>query len=308
MDERLGKNMMAKVLSLILAVVLWVYVMNEQNPPVDVAYTVQPEIRSLAAGLVLADGVDSVRIRVRGPRRVLAGLQGGDIRAYIDLTGVGEGRHTVPVRGVVPAGLEMLEIVPDRLTVTIEAVITKNVPVRVRTTGTLPPGTALGDITVSPPQVTVEGPRSKLDAVDQVIAVVDVSGQKADFTAVAPVKAVTRDGQTPANVTVKPDQVQVTVPVRSQVVKTLDVKPVVVGEPAPGFSVQSITTEPSRIDVQGPPDALAKVDTVYTAPVSIDGLNKDGVFTAKLQAPPGLTPVLDAVQVRVKVNAARAKQ
>lgn len=308
MNERFGKNTMAKILSLILATVLWVYVMNEQNPPVDMSFTVQPEVRNVAAGLVLTDGPGSVRIRVRGPRRVLAGLQGGDIRAYIDLSNVGEGTQTLPVRGVVPAGLELLEISPDKVTVTLDAVVSKTVPVRVRTTGNLPPGSVLGNIAVSPSQVLLQGPRRKLDAVDQVTAVVDVSDQKGDFTVPVSVKVVARDGQELSGVTAKPDTVQVTVPIRSQAVKAVDVKPLVTGQPAAGYSVTSITTEPSRVDLQGLPESLAKVDALYTTVVNIDGLNKDGVFDAKLQVPAGLTPAVETVKVRVTVGPATVKQ
>lgn len=308
MSELFGKNTTAKILSVILATVLWVYVMNEQNPPVDMSYNVQPEVRGLVAGLVLAEGPGSVRIRVRGPRRVLAWLQSGDIRAYIDLSNVGEGTHAVPVRGVVPAGLELLEISPDRVTVTLDAVVSRTVPVKVRTTGNLPPGSVLGNITVAPSQVLLQGPRRKLDAVNQVTAVVDVSGQKGDFTAPVALKIVTAEGQELSGVTVKPDTVQVTVPIRSQAVKTVDVKPVVTGQPAAGYIVSSLTTDPSRVDVQGPPDVLARVDTLYTVVMNIDGINKDSMFDAKLQVPAGLTPSVDAVKVRVAVGPAAMKR
>lgn len=308
MSELFGRNSTAKILSVILAAVLWVYVMNEQNPPVDMSYNVQPEVRSLAAGLVVADGPGSVRVRVRGPRRVLAGLQSGDIRAYIDLSNVGEGTHAVPVRGVVPAGLELLEISPDRVTVTLDAVVSRTVPVKVRTTGNLPPGSVLGNITAAPSQVSLQGPRRKLDAVNQVTAVVDVSGQKGDFTAPAALKIVTAEGQEMSGVTVKPDTVQVTVPIRSQAVKTVDVKPVVTGQTAAGYIVTSLTSDPSRVDVQGAADVLAKVDTLYTVAMNIDGINKDSVFDAKLQVPAGLTPSVDAVKVRVGVGPAAMKR
>ena len=68
------RNWVAKILALILAFILWIYVMNEQNPPVEATFSVPLEVQNLADPLILQDAPDYIRIKVKGPRSIVAGI------------------------------------------------------------------------------------------------------------------------------------------------------------------------------------------------------------------------------------------
>ena len=83
-------NLPIKIAALIVAVVLWLYVMNDQNPAIDGSYQVPVTIENAPEGYQLGSDTDKVTIRVRGPRSLFGfscarepcGLRGGRTGVY----------------------------------------------------------------------------------------------------------------------------------------------------------------------------------------------------------------------------------
>ena len=59
------RNLPVKVLALIAAVIMWGYVMNEENPSVNATYTVPVEIVNAPEGYDVTMNVKEVRLKVR---------------------------------------------------------------------------------------------------------------------------------------------------------------------------------------------------------------------------------------------------
>jgi YbbR domain-containing protein len=55
--------------------------------------------------------------------------------------------------------------------------------------------------------------------------------------------------------------------------KSVSVQPVVVGEPAPGFSIAKVSVEPQQVTVSGPESELAGLSRVWSKPIDVAGLN-----------------------------------
>ena len=155
-----GKNIIAQIIALVLAIVLWIYVTNEQNPAVEESLTVPMEVRNVASPLVGVDIPDSVKVKVRGSRSVIAGLRGEDIKAYIDLKGMTEGRSAAKVYVQIPVNLELVEVIPDKVHIRLENIVSRTLPVEIRLNGIAPPGIAVAKITASLEKVTVQGSKS----------------------------------------------------------------------------------------------------------------------------------------------------
>jgi len=304
MDNFPRNNLTAKILALIFAIILWVYVMNEQNPPVDVALQVPLEVRNLAAGHVAADVVQTVRIKVRGPRNLVAAVgRDTNIKAYLDLSDVGEGRQTVKVHAAIPSGIEVAELTPDKITLRIDKIIARKVPVEARFTGTAPGGATVGKVVPGLNEVTVEGPRSMVDDVEKVIAHIDLTGQTGDFSAELPLVAIGRDGKTVEGLKITPSKVIVKTSLLQGANKKLaDIKTIVTDELAPGFVLRSITTEPEKIEITGEPQLLSQIDFVYTEPISLNGIDKDTKKEIKLQLRSGITAAKNTVIAHITVE------
>lgn len=306
MDRARGKNITAKILALILAVVLWLYVTNEQNPPVEASLAVPLEIRNVVSPLVAVDTPDSVRVKVRGSRSLIAGLQAQDITAYLDMRGLAEGRHFAKVTAQVPMGIELLEVSPDKVQVRLDTVVSRRLPVEIRLSGTAATGTAVAKIVATPEQITIEGPRSAVDAADKVLVPLDLAGRNTDFTVgVIPV-VLNREGKEVEGLTLRPEKVNITASlVRGLNQKAVEVKPIVYGELAAGTTLRSITVKPPKVEISGDPQLIEKVDFVYTEPINVAGISRDTVKEAKLQLKEGMMASQNTVAVQISVAPGR---
>lgn len=302
MEEARGKNITTKILAFIMAIVLWLYVTNEQNPPVEASVNVPLEVRGVADTLVAVDAPDAVRVKVRGPRSITAGLTPQDVKAYVDLRGTAEGRHTVRIVAQVPTSLEFVEVQPDRVTVRLDSRASRTLPAEVRVTGTVTAGTAVTNTVLTPQQVTVQGPKAAVDSVDRVIVPLDLTGRNADFTVQVAPLLVNRDGRAVEGLDVQPDKISVAANLaRGADKKTVDIKTIIFGDLAPGVVLRSVITTPARVELSGDPRELAKVDFVYTEPISVAGIDKDTEREVKLQIKEGLVASQAAVTVKISV-------
>ncbi len=303
MEETRGKNITMKILAFIMAIVLWLYVTNEQNPPVEASVSVPLEVRGVADTLVAVDAPDAVRVKVRGPRSITAGLIPQDLNAYIDLKGMSEGRHTVRIYAMVPSSLEFVEVQPDKITVRVDSKASRTLPVEVRVTGSATAGTVVSSTVLTPQQVTIGGPKATVDSVDRVVLPLDITGRNADFTAQIVPLLVNRDGRAIEGLDVQPDKISVAAKLEKGLAKkTVDIKTIIFGDLAPGTALKAVATTPARVELSGDPRELAKVDFVYTEPISVAGINKDIEKEVRLQVKEGLVASQAAVTVKISVG------
>lgn len=301
-----GKDITAKAVALIMAMVLWIYVTNEQNPPVETSLNVPLEVHNLDETNVAVDLPDTVRVKVRGSRGIIAGLQAKDMKAFVDVKGLAEGRQSVKVHAQVPASLELLEISPDQLIIRIDTAASRTMPVELRINGLAAEGIAVSKAAVTPQQITVRGPRSLLDSIDKAVATLDIGGKTADFTAPIVPKLLGRDGKPIEGLTLAPDKVNVSASLtRGVVKKTVDVKTIIFGELAPGMVLKGIVTKPATVEVSGDSPGLDRIDFLYTEPISIAGIDKDTVKEAKLQLPEGILASQNSVTVQISISKGR---
>jgi len=115
-------NFGLKVISLALAVGFWLAV--ARDPVAEVAVEVPIEFRNVPDNLNISSAtVPRAQIWMRGPERAIHKLATSDVHAELDLSGAGPGRRTFELdagRVRHPHELEVVQIVPSDLTVTME--------------------------------------------------------------------------------------------------------------------------------------------------------------------------------------------
>jgi YbbR domain-containing protein len=230
--------------------------------------------------------------------------------AWIDVSGIepGSGPHSVPIN--VESIDDRITVVgkePDRMTVNLDKVSTRIVPVRVAQVAP-PDGLELGPTTVDPTEVEVSGPASVLDRVVEARANVQIqpTGINVDQDVrLVPVDAV---GDVVSQVEVDPATAHVTIPVFSdRDSKTLTITPLITGDPAPGFELVGTTVSPQVVTVEGDIDELDPLVSIDTAPVSIVGLSSSETFESTLVLPTGVVALdVDTVRVTITLRAVTA--
>jgi YbbR domain-containing protein len=172
-------NIGLKLLSVLLAIWLWSQV--ARDPMAEVEMRVPIEFRNLPESLeVDSASFTEAQIRVRGPGRVIHGLQVADVRAEIDLAGVLPGERTFDLTGRqvhVPQEVEVVQIIPGQFHLSFDNRETRTVEVRPSVTGNFASGLRVAQRIADPPKVMITGPRRRVEAVEAAITdPVDASG------------------------------------------------------------------------------------------------------------------------------------
>jgi YbbR domain-containing protein len=162
-----------KILALAAAVLLFVF--NRMNNLEQRVLDLPLEV-ILPDGFVLADRLqEHAVVTVRGESEgALRGAGPDEFRAYVDLTGFHkEGTFVVPVQygrrgGARPSDAFVDRVEPTEVTVSLERVAEKSLPVVANISGTPEKGYSLNQYTITPPIVRMRGPRSVVDATTSV--------------------------------------------------------------------------------------------------------------------------------------------
>ncbi|ADG81263.1 CdaR family protein [Thermincola potens] len=295
----------SQIVSLLLAVILWIYVSNEINPTTEqILNRVPLETRGLSANVAILEMPRAVDLRIQGPREKVQQVGIRAVEAYIDLSNAKTGEVSLPVRVAVPEGVTVVDISPREVTVRLEKVFEKQVPIRLKQTGKPARGYRLLDPVFDPVRVIIKGPGSLLNKVESAIVQVNFTGSKDGFHGKMPVQAVDKNGNVLDSnlVSIFPSRVEVFVPVVLDMPsRVVPVKPVLEGQPAPGYIVSNIVPELATVSVFGRADLVRSIDQVSTAPLNIAGANADIYQEAALVLPPGLKASAVTVKVLVKI-------
>ncbi len=301
--ERLPKkNLTAKIIALIMAIVLWVYVMNEQNPPVETNMEVPLEVRNLSNSSMASGIPEYVRVKVRGPRTIIIGLSHNDIKSYVDLKGLSDGSNTLKVNTAIPANMELVEVSPEKINFQLDTITSRQVPVEAKLVGALSAGGTVGKINYSLPIVTIKGPSELLNAVTKAIATIDLTNQGKDFSVNAPLIVVDDKDKKIEGLTIVPGSISISVgvtPVISK--KVVEIKPNVIGLLGKGMALNQIIIKPDKVEISGDPTAIARTDFLYTEPINLTGIEKNTVLDVKLQLKDGMGSSKDTVSVNLSV-------
>ena len=309
----LKANIGLGLLSLALAVTLWAFVTNEENPTRTdcVPGAIPVEMVNVPEGLAVAALSDeAVSVRASAPQDICDHLTVDDFRAVADLSTAKARENSVTLRvSSTRRQVQVEQASPFQVTVTLEPVTTKVVPVTVKLIGTPPLGYATVSGKTTPEQVEVTGAESLVALVEEAVADVNVQGVRVPLDQVFTLVARDGRGGDIEGVTLNPSTVEVALPiVRREMTQAYVVTPTLRGVPSSGFNVTSISVEPAFVVITGAIEALQSLTTVATDEVDVDGAASDVVRAAKLQLPPGLTVTgSDSVTVRVSVSPAQGE-
>jgi YbbR domain-containing protein len=174
-----------KVLSLGLAVLLWVVIAGEET--VERGLRVPLELQQFPAGLELQGEAPSlVDVRVRGASATLSRMGSGEVVAVLDLRAARPGRRfyqLTPEQVRVPFGVQVVQVTPSSVSLMFEKSASKPVSVTPAIEGNPAPGYVLGNTTIDPKSVDVVGPESAVERVTEAVTEpVSVAGAKQDVT------------------------------------------------------------------------------------------------------------------------------
>ena len=247
--EKLLSNLSLKIISLLLAIFLWFFVIGRRSSEIGINVPVRFE--NLPKSMVIVNNPETqLEVRVQGPRTLLSSLDPTRISLSIDLSGAAAGRstyHIFPEQIALPRGLQVSRINPSDVNLDFSPVVTRELSVRAKTEGDCARGYRIAQSNVTPARVNITGAAQELNRIESVeTESVSLKDRNESFRVVVPL--VTGGIHL---IKVEPKKVEIQV----EIVKIL-AKRWLRGVPikVAGLSEGKFQVRPARIDlfIQGP--------------------------------------------------------
>lgn len=297
----------------VLALAVWIIAVTASDPSEQKVYPspVPIEIIGQSADLVITNQLpSSFLITLKAPASVWTSLldEKAPVRAIIDLSGLGEGQHTVPIQieiGVRP--IEVIKYNPRSVDILLEQLASNQFDITVSTFGNPAIGYQMGTPQISASKATVSGAASLVTQVTEVKAQLDLTDLKSDFSQEVTLQAFDQYGAEVKGVSISPEKVEVKGTIQQLGgFRNVVVKVVTDGQVAMGYQLSSILVDPLTITVYSADPALvdALPGYVETDPINLSGLKDDLSQDVNLRLASGITVVGNpTVNVRVSINA-----
>lgn len=302
-EKALARDGLSKVFAVILAIVVWIQVINDKNPLERKDFTIDVQVQNLAQGQVVI-GVNPAKVTVtlEGRLTTISRIDPDKLKAVADLSAKSPDSNQVPLRFEPPNGVKLIAINPDQVTVDVDVQSTASVPCNIEIKGLPSEDFQNGAPVVTPATVTVRGPSRLTSKVQWATGIIDITGASQPVSAT--VSLIPRDNQgfEVKGVTLEPSNVQVQVPLISlPPAKSVPIRAKTTGSPKEGYRVASVTVTPEEVKVRAQQSQLNNLSYMATRPIDLSG--KDSTFNilVNLDIPSGVTCAVSQVTVKVEI-------
>lgn len=177
------QNIGLKLISLILAIALWFFVISGGRSEIIIDVPIQ--FKNMPQGLELIDSYKTVSINIGGQERLLKNLKPDDIGIFIDMSKVEKGETYFPLSKEnikLPTALTIAKISPNRVKLVVEETLKKTVPIKPIIVGSPAEGFSISNVEITPKMVAIEGPTGVIVRIYSVkTRLIDITGLTEDF-------------------------------------------------------------------------------------------------------------------------------
>lgn len=303
------------LLSLAFAFGLWMYVVSVVAPEsertyIDVPVRIHGSNILESRGLMLVSDQDMrLDLELSGTRTDLNKLSSSNITVIADLSNIttaGEHQvhYSISYPGSISSGITILS--PETQTVTVKVVewTKKEVPITVDYTGQLLNEHFQADtknITLDRNVVTVSGAKEVVDRIEKAVVTIDLTDQTTDIDQTFDLVFQDAAGRAVEMTNVTVDTEKVTVVLKINMIKTLDV--IIKVMPGDGLTEADVSCRPwfDALNVIGSAAALENL-TEITVPIYIGELEESGTIYWKFTLPEGVSAETGVTEIPVDVT------
>ena len=302
------------LLSLAIAIGIWLYVVTVVAPNIDKTFTdipvvTQGEVLLQDRQLMITEiGTKSVDLHLEGSRLDLNKLSNSNIVITVDASKIYEaGTHdllySISYPGDVPSNaITVMSKNPAIVRVTVEERSTKEVPVEIDFTGNLPENFVADTPELDLENVSITGPKSVIDQIASARIQVDLEGRSESFS--EEVKYTLCDAEkNPVDAhMVTTDAADVTVTLKIMRVKEIAlVVNVIYGGGATEQSSQ-IKVDPATIRISGSDNLLEGLEQLELGTLNLSEMPADEVLTFPIKLPEGINNETGVTEASVDVK------
>jgi hypothetical protein len=305
-------NLHLKILSLVLAVILWIVAVGIRNPESEVSYrniTIQMQAESDApaeAGLTVITGRDqSVDITVRGRHKALASISSNDIQAWVDLSGITRsGDFTLPIQILLPnSDLQMISKNPASVSVRLDKVSTLQIPLEYKLTGKIPENFIVESTQLSVDHLNLTGPLGDISLAQKAVAYIDVTNADKSFVTDVPIVLLDARGDPVSSKYIAQDLANVAASVTVKKTKEVPLSVELINKP-PEFAEEyfKLTISPETILVSGNAALVDELENIELGTLDIGNVSSTTATDYDIVMPGNITNLSVFSQAKVTLE------
>lgn len=302
----LKNNWKLKLISIIIAIFLWSYVIALENPTVSKQYkglevVVQEDEKLTSEGYeIVGQTPETIDLKIVGKRNALTDANIKNIYAYVEFGDVTEGPNSKEIKYQIPRNISIEDSSATYITFQIEKVITKEVNVTVEYENEIGDEYVVGDVVSSPKKITVQGIRSRVDSIDRLVATVNLEGVETDQMVNVNLKALDVDGNEVSGITLGQSFVNVTMQVNK--IKEIPIEVLTTNEAPSDVKIKDVTVEPNSVLVVGKRDVVDKIKSVATESIDLEKIKSLDNTPVSLELPEGISLYNEDTEYKIKAN------
>lgn len=285
MIEKVTNNFWWKLLSVALAFLLWLVVVNVEDPlTTRVFYDIPVNklnveiIEQNKKAIEYLDG-ETVTVKVKGKRSIVDRMSSSDINAYADLerksiTGA------IDIEIEVPESLSVMEKEPTMMMIELESIVTVQKEVQPYMEGEPGEGYIYLDPVVTPNNIEVEGPESKIALIKSVLVPVKIGGVTRDVTLYGSPQIIDESNNVIKDLKISANQVQIQVPIEK--VKVVNLKEIIDRTTAEGYELISLTLSQDKLKIRGKANVIDTTDALTISGLDLSALTEDTILSVNV--------------------------
>ncbi len=296
-ETRKNYHIAAKLVCLLIAIVLWIYVMDSENPdweetfsgiPITLINTDDIEIDN---GLTIYSGYsNTIDITVRGRKNEISQITAEDFTVTADVKSIESvGEYTLAVDVSTDKDATIVYRSVESVTVLVDKKETRTLEVKTKYGELIIESEySLGDPELSIETITVTGPSRYLSDIDYAEAVIpDLGRVTSSLTVYANINLIDKDGSVVTNPYVSATNTEVSVKIPVYAYKEV---PLSVNCKYGYFNNEnsSITLSVNSVYVKGDAALVSDLDTIVVTTIDEKKVDDDETITVKLTMPDGI--------------------
>ena len=275
MVEKITNNLWWKLLSIILAFLIWLIVVNYEDPmttrviaDISVEKINEEAITSEMKAIEYREG-ESISVRVRGKRSVVDRMTNRDVYAYADLekksiTGA------IDIQIEVADGVTVLDKMPSVMMVDLENIITVQKEIQYYMEGEPNENYVYLDPVISPNNIEIQGPESKIGLIKSVLVPVNIEGVTRDVTLYSTPQIIDDNNNIIRGLDKNISQVQIQVPIDK--VRSIDILTNIGELAAEGFEIIGVSLSQEQLRVRGDEANINAISNVIISNINVTDL------------------------------------
>ncbi len=281
MKKKIFHNWGLKLVSLLLAVVLWFVAVQINDPSETVTFSGIP-VRLTNTELLeqenkvyeVMDNTDVVRVTIRAPKSITGDLRASDIVAVADvskLTDINTIAISYSIQGISAARYDTIRGDHETVRLNVEERASKWIRVLSQTTGEVAEGFLVMSASADQNMIQVTGPESAVEKISYALVEVDVSGTSTSMSLYVEPKLFDADGNLLELPAVSTNVSSIHMAVEILAWKEVPVVPGVMGTPAEGYlATGELDCDPTVVRIAGALVAIAGVNSISVPAEQLD--------------------------------------